>query len=135
MTKQEAISWFWNKFNLCYSVQHYEYKENIYMFYDEQFIRQKKLSKLSGKENKIPNKIKGVCLFELDLKNNFFWYDYNEIYLFLFYNYSCNSDIINSLIFEILKDTIKSNELIFGYKMLWTTMMLKDTNKLTIIKY
>jgi len=111
MSEQETINWFWNKFKSCYTVQHIDYPNNIFMLYDENFVRQIKLSKLSGKENKIPNKIKGVCLFEIDFENNNFWYNYSDIYSFLYDNYLSNWGVINQFIHTRLSEIDKLNML------------------------
>jgi hypothetical protein len=44
MSKEELIKWFWNKFKSCYPVYHEKYPDSIFIFYDEQFLRQKKLA-------------------------------------------------------------------------------------------
>jgi hypothetical protein len=44
MVKEELSKWFWDKFNSCYPVVHEDYPKIIFMFYDENFLRQKKLA-------------------------------------------------------------------------------------------
>ena len=90
MSREELSKWFWNKFNSCYPVKHENFPESIFMFYDEnflrQFLRQKKLARVLNEEIVYPKEIVGKCLFELDYKNRFFYYDYDEIWNFLYYN-------------------------------------------------
>ena len=83
MTEKELITWFWDLYNSCYPVRHSDYPDNIFMYYDEQFVRYLKLCKISNKEIKMPTKVKGYCLFDQDWKYNVFCYDYDKIYLFL----------------------------------------------------
>jgi len=102
MTKEEISKWFWNKFNSCYQVIHKDYPENIYMFYDEQFIRQRKLSRVLDEELVYPKEIVGECLFKLDYKNSYFWYNCDDIWTFLYNNYSHNYEDVQSLIKNLL---------------------------------
>ena len=99
MTKQDAIEWINYKFNSCYPVVHSEYPNRLFMLYDEQITRKIKLSKISGRELKVSN-VRGKCLFDLNYDTNFFYYDYETIWLFLHDNYSpYNNDI-----YSIMKD-------------------------------
>ena len=66
MNKEEITKWFWNKFYSCYPAKHQDYPHKIFMFYDEGFIRQKKLSRIVGEPIEYPSKINGICLFEQD---------------------------------------------------------------------
>jgi hypothetical protein len=86
MTKEELSKWFWNKYNSCYQVVHKDYPESIFIFYDEQFLRQKKLARVLNEEIKYPSEIKGICLFEQDYKNKWFNCNYKEIWSF----FECN---------------------------------------------
>ncbi|MCK9416677.1 hypothetical protein M0Q97_08480 [Candidatus Dojkabacteria bacterium] len=81
------------------------------MFYDEQFLRQKKLSRVLDEELIYPTEIKGKCLFELDYKNGDFWYDSDEIWSFLYNNYSHNYTHIQLLIQNLLKEQDKLSAL------------------------
>ena len=45
-SKEDVYKWFWDKFDSCYFVEHEDYKGNFYMYYDEQFLRQKKLARI-----------------------------------------------------------------------------------------
>ncbi len=110
MNKDELIEWFWEKFNSCYLVKHDYYPERIFMFYDSQIIRQLKLAKISGEKiNKTD--ITGICLFEQDWKNKKFYFDFNEIWVHLYYNYSTNSIEIKHFISDRLKGHSKLSEL------------------------
>ena len=104
MNKQELKKWFWNKFNGCYKVKHSDYTDNIYYFYDEQFIRQKKLSRIVGDELFYPTKVKGICLFRQDIKNERLWCDYDEIWSYFETNFSTNYSKIQSFIKELLEE-------------------------------
>ena len=84
MTKEELSKWFWDKFNSCYPVKHEDYPESIFMFYDEQFFRQKKLARVLNEDLVYPSKVTGKCLFRLDYKNNFLWCNYDEIWSFFY---------------------------------------------------
>ena len=109
MTKEELSIWFWSKFNSCYPVVHDDYPDMLYMVYDEQYIRKIKLCKINNKEITLPNKIIGTCLFQQDLKSEYLWCDYQEIWSFFEQNYKDNYDDIQSLIIEILSYITKLN--------------------------
>ncbi len=106
MTKEELKKWFLNKFNNCYKVKHCDYPKRIYYFYDEQFIRQKKLSRIVGEEIIYPTEVKGICLFEHDMLNEFFFCD-DYIWSFFKTNSTFSSpknNEIQSTITELLID-------------------------------
>lgn len=92
MTKDELSKWFWNKFNSCYYVKHEDFPKSIFMFYDKNFVRQLKLSRLIGQEVIYPTKVEGICLFEIDYDFNWFHCHYTEIWLFIYKNYSNNHE-------------------------------------------
>ena len=104
MTKEELSKWFWNKYNSCYPVVHEDYPESIFMIYDEQFIRQKKLARVLNEEISYPIEIKGTWLFEQDYKNGWFWCDQDEIWSFFENNYSANYTDIQSFIKSLLEE-------------------------------
>ena len=79
MTKNELNIWFRNKFNNCYPVIHDDYPESIFMYYEPQFIRQKKMSRILGETLENPEKPSGICLFEQDHKNGYLYMDHDEI--------------------------------------------------------
>jgi len=93
MDKVELNIWFRNKFNNCYYVIHDDYPENIFMYYDPQFIRQKKMSRILGEDIEYPEKVTGICLFEQDYKNGYLNMDYDKISSFFYENYSTNWSI------------------------------------------
>ena len=111
MTKEELSKWFLDKFNSCYQVVHKDYPGSIFMYYDEQFIRQKKLARVLNEEIVYPSKIVGTCLFELDYKNGWINCDHNEIWLFFRKNYSINYNNIQTFIKNILENHAKSQTL------------------------
>lgn len=92
MNKDELKKWFCNKFNGCYKakkrngIQNVDDK-NIFYFYDEQFARQKKLSRIVGEEIIYPSVVKGKCLFEQDTEDLLLYCDYTEIWSFFETNY------------------------------------------------
>ncbi len=105
MKKEELKKWFWNKFNSCYKVNHSDYPKSIFYFYDEQFLRQKKLARIIGnQELEYPSEVKGICLFEQDLKNERLWCKYDEIWSFFETNFSPNYGDIRSFIKELLEE-------------------------------
>ena len=68
-------------------VKHQDY-DIIYMIYDINFIRAKKLANILNKDVEYPTEVKGVCLFRQDFKNEFLWCDYSEIWSFFQSKYS-----------------------------------------------
>ncbi len=111
MTKEELSKWFWNKFNSCYPVVHEDYSDNIFMIYDEQFFRQKKLARVLNEDLVYPKEVKGKILFRQDYKNERFWCDDIEIWSFFERNYSSNYPIVQSLIKNLLGEHDKLRSL------------------------
>jgi len=127
MNREEISKWFWNKFNSCYPVVHSDHSKSIFMFYDEQFLRQKKLSRVLDEELIYPTEIKGKCLFELDYKNGDFWYDSDDIWTFLYNNYSHSYIDIQVLIQNLLEEHDKLSALTTILQM---PKCIKSKNKL-----
>ena len=132
MKKEELANWFWNKFNSCYPVTHDDYKNSIFWFYEQNYIRKLKLCKLNNQEITIPDKVKGICLFQQDLKRDCLWCDYMDIWSFFEQNYNTNYDDIQSLIKDILSDTIKLNVYTPKLFILIDNKLLSDTTKLNV---
>jgi hypothetical protein len=112
MTKEEISKWFWNKYNSCYTVVHKDYPENIYKFYDDNFLRQKKLARVLNEKNSYPSEVKGICLFELNYEINQFCCNYDEIWSFLYDNYSPSYIDVQTLIKNLLEEQDKLQTLI-----------------------
>ena len=93
--------WFWDKYNSCYSIK---YNNKIYMMYDPNFIRAKKLANILNKEIGYPTEVNGVCLFQLDYKNSDINIDYMEVWSFFEKNYSNNYIEIRTLIESWLRE-------------------------------
>ena len=130
MNKEELSKWFWNKFNSCYPVVHKDYPKNIFMIYDEQFLRQKKLARVLNEDVIYPNKVTGKCLFCQDYKNNYFRCHYDEIWSFFKENYSRNYTDIQSLIKSLLEEHDKLQVLTPCQYFLRNKMWLEEHDKL-----
>ena len=133
MNKQELIDWFWDKYNSCYPVVHSDYPDVVFLYYDNQFVRKIKLAKISGVDIGYPNKVSGVCIFEQDWKNKKFYYDYDEIYLFLKKNYINNYDKIKEFIDDRLKEADKLSVLTTIDKFFSFVPKLKEADKLSVL--
>ena len=118
MTEEELKKWFWDKYNSCYPYKHVQFPDSIFMYYDINFIRAKKLATILNKDFEYPTevkgnclieyttKVKGNCLFEIDELNEQLWVSDIHIYQFL----EVNSDISASiLINEFIKEHNKYN--------------------------
>jgi hypothetical protein len=103
MTKEEISKWFWSKYNSCYPVKHKDYPQNIFMIYDEQFLRQRKLARVLDENVVYPNKVNGKCLFRLDYKNNYFRCHF-EIWSFFEKNYSSNYTDIQAFMRNLIEE-------------------------------
>ena len=112
MTKDELKIWFWDKFNSCYILNHSIYPDSIYMIYDINFIRTKKLANILNKEVEYTTEIKGDCLFEQDFNNECLWCNYREIWSFFEQYYSSNYQEISDLIKGWLEEHDKLKVLI-----------------------
>ena len=132
MTKEELKNWFWNKFNGCYKVNHSDYPESILYFYDEQFIRQKKLSRIVGESIEYPTNVVGKCLFKQDLKYERFWCKYDEIWSFFEENFSTNYIEIQSFIKELLEEHDKLSVSIPNKHWLSDVVTLEEHDKLSV---
>ena len=77
----ETIDWFNNYYNNCYYVNHTDYPESVFMFYDVNYVRQLKLAKLEGKNYVEKTDITGECLFQLE--NGIFYLNINFIQYFI----------------------------------------------------
>ena len=103
-------TWFWDKFNSCYLVKHEDYPESIFMYYDPQYVRKMKLAKISGEEI-YKNNITGLCLFEQDWKNKWFYCNFVEIWDYLYDNYSKNYTDAEQFITDRLEEHTKMSVL------------------------
>ena len=133
MNKQEAIDWFWDKYNSCYPVRHADYPQRVFLFYDNKFVRKIKLAKISGCGITYPTKVSGVCLFEQDWKSKIFYYDYDEIYSFLTKNYINNYDKIKEFIYDRLEEAGKLSVLTPMLPCLNLMKELKEAGKLSVL--
>ena len=112
MTNEELKKWFWDKFNSCYYVKHSDYPESLFMYYDKNFARQKKLARVLDQDLIYPSKIEGICLFEQDYKIEWLVCNYKEIWSFFennsTYNYIKIRDLIKGWLEEAQKLTVLS---------------------------
>lgn len=134
MNREELEKWFLDKFNSCYPVIHENYPNRIFMLYDEQFLRQKKLARVLDEELVYPTDLKGKCLFQQDYINHNFWCDYDEIWSFFEKNYSSNYTDIQTFIKKLVIEHLHLNvcELIFGSRRI--QMPLKEYDKMQLLK-
>jgi hypothetical protein len=134
MNREELEKWFLDKFNSCYPVIHENYPNRIFMLYDEQFLRQKKLARVLDEELVYPTDLKGKCLFQQDYINHNFWCDYDEIWSFFEKNYSSNYTDIQTFIKKLVIEHLHLNvcELIFGNRRI--QMPLKEYDKMQLLK-
>jgi hypothetical protein len=63
---EELNLWLYNKFYSCYPIID---KNIIYMYKDDNYIRQKKLSRILNSNLEYPITAEGKCLFKLDFSN------------------------------------------------------------------
>ena len=134
MTEEELKIWFWDKFNSCYSIKHKDLPESIFMIYDPNFIRAKKLANILNKDFEYPIEVKGVCLFQLDYKYKWFNVDDKEIWDFFEKNYINNHLHIYNLINSWLKENNKYKILRPITEMLYQINIdFKNKDKLTIL--
>ena len=111
MTEIELKYWFFNKLSNCYIIFYDNYPDNILYYYDENFIRKVKMSKLIGIEVEQPKKFSGICLFDQSLYSKKLYCDYDNIWTvfkkeYIEYSYL---NIVN-LIESWLKDDSILNE-------------------------
>ena len=133
MTDEELKKWFWDKFNSCYYVKHKDYPESLFMFYDKNFTRQKKLARVLDKEIIYSNIVDGICLFEQDYKYKRFDCDYSKIWSFFEKNYSSKYNDIQSFIESILDEHNKLEVLTPRNTIPSFSKLLDEHNKLEVL--
>ena len=133
MTKEELKIWFWDKFNNCYCVKHDDYPQSVFMIYDLNYIRAKKLANILNKDFEYPTKIKGDCLFRQDLKNGNLWCNHDEIWSFFIKQYSSNYQEISGLIKCWLEEHDKLKVLTTVLNFKGTGNMLEEHDKLKVL--
>jgi len=104
MTTEEFLI---EKFNSCICVQKEDEPVNIYMIYDDQYIRQCKINSLIGLPQ--PEYIyndNSIILFEQDYKSMYFFYDLENIFSVLLNNYGLNYPEI----FDLIKNFINNDD-------------------------
>lgn len=80
-SEMNLIEEFWQKFDSCYVVYNQKIPKRFYLFYDEKFIRQKKLSRVLLQEVQYPTEIVGKCLFRMmNFGINFLFNRFNVIF-------------------------------------------------------
>ena len=134
MTKEELTKWFWNKFYSCYPAIHEYYPDSIFYLYDEQFIRQKKLCRITGERLEYPLKPSGTVLFERDSKNKYFCCKYNEIWSFFETNFTANYGEIQSFIKTMLEE---HDKIILTPKSSYQLIIksLKEHDKMSVLRH
>ena len=134
MKTEELKKRFWEKFNNCYYVVHEDYPRSLFMYYDEKFIRKIKLYKITGEKIiETPNKPSGVCLFEQDYKDGYFYIDYDEMISFFYKNYSSNWQEIRLLVDSWLKESDKVGVLTTIIPAFLSTCVLKESDKVGVL--
>jgi hypothetical protein len=109
MTEQELKNWFWDKFNSCYPVN---IDGKIFMIYDINCVRKKKLANILDKEFEYPTEPTGKCIFILDFDFGYFVCDFSEI---LYYLRDNGVYDIDTLLKSWLKENKKLKRLIPMY--------------------
>jgi hypothetical protein len=109
MNKEELKGWFFEKLYNCYPVKHDNFPDRLFWYYDDKYIRKVKLNKISNKKVYPPNKVSGVCLFEQDLKKLILLCNYNNIWLYLYKNYSDDYSDVQELIKSWLEEESRMN--------------------------
>ena len=133
MKTKDLSKWFWNKYYSCYKVKHQDYPESVFLFYDPQFIRQRKLARITGESIEYPLKPSGICLFEQDWKNEYLWCKTNVIWSFFEKEYSSNYNNIQSFIKELLEEHDKLNVLTPTLYSIGGSNALEEHDKLNVL--
>ena len=133
MSNEELKIWFWDKFNSCYSVKHEDYSDIIFMFYDINFIRAKKLATILNNDVEYQTEVKGDYLFRQDFNNEYLWCDYDEIWSVFEKNYSYNYQEIRKLIKDWLDEHDKLKVLTPNYLPGLKNILLEEHDKLKVL--
>ena len=129
---KEIINWFNNYFDNCYYVKHDEYPDSIFMFYDINYVRQKKLAKLEGK-NIEKTDITGICVIEQEWKYKWLCCNYDLIWKYLRDNYSFNYDDFQEFIKDRLEEHSKMNVLTPSMRFLKLAYKLEEHSKMNVL--
>ena len=110
MNKIELEKWFWNKFNSCYFIQEINL---VYFYYNEQYIREKKLCNILNKKLEKPISL-GNLLFIINWKTGYLEMSI-DIWHFLENNYNGPKSSIyqntkNLILSWLNKTNIKIND-------------------------
>ena len=133
MSNEELKIWFWDKFNSCYSVKHEDYSDIIFMFYDINFIRAKKLATILNNDVEYQTEVKGDYLFRQDFNNEYLWCDYDEIWSVFEKNYSYNYQEIRKLIKDWLEEHDKLKVLTPNVGFIQNLSLLEEHDKLKVL--
>jgi hypothetical protein len=97
------------------------------------FARQKKLARVLDKELIYPSKVEGICLFEQDYENGYFYCNHKEIWLFFEENSNYNYVEIRNLIKGWLEEASKLEVLTPDKAMLSCDYWLEEASKLEVL--
>ena len=103
MSLDELENWFFDKFNSCYPIILKNEEDCIYMIYNENYIRAKKLANILNKDVEYPSEVNGVCLFQQDYQLRYLWCDSELIWDFFEKHYNVEYREIRSLIERYLE--------------------------------
>jgi len=132
MNNEELKLWFLDKFRSCYAVEHIDFPNQIFWYYDKSYIRKLKLSRLNNTDFILPSDIKGVCLFRQDISNKVLFCDSENIWDIISKNY--NSHKINDFVYWIIRDEIKLNGY-FPSNSYGSWFRLEEVDKLVILGF
>jgi len=138
MNEQELKEWFFELYNSCYVVKHDDYTHIEYLYYDENFVRSKKLSNILDTEIVYTEKIAGKCLFILQYEYDYVWLVYDDIWLVIQEKLTINYSETKKLISNWLSINNKTKTLIpvtdCEISKYFYNTILRESEKLKIIK-
>jgi len=105
---EKAREYVIKKMNECFLFTHKDYPQYIFYIWDKQKMREKKLLRLTDKEEmKFKLGKNSIFLFQQDNKYKSFYYDYFYIYKVLKEKYLLNEQQIRNLFKSIIKEDNK----------------------------
>ena len=105
--KEAAREFILNKMKESFLFRRSDSSQFIYYIWDRQAVREKKLCRLINKEIEFKPGKNSMLLFEVNYKDNEFWFDNKKIYQVLKEKYLLNLQEVSDLFKDILKQDNK----------------------------
>jgi len=129
MDNENLSEWFLDKIKSCYAVSNSKLHNHIYLFYDNQYNRCKKLSIIKGNNiSVIPNIHNGIFLFDIDTKYDIIYCNYINIWCYIKEKLKYSTDIETLKFIQNSFSRTKMREYTITYLVDYTILNYDDLN-------